>query len=211
MADKIDLRKELKHLYAPSARHVAVVDVPRFQFAMLDGMIEPGRTPATSETYQEAIGALYGISFTLKFMSKLRKTDPVDYAVMALEGLWWSGSGEFDMSRPEGWKWTMMMLQPAHITAEMFQEAVRQAAKKRNSPSLSRLRLGSFTEGLCIQTMHIGPYSEEAATIERMQAFARENGYTLRGKHHEVYLSDPRRCQPEKLKTVLRHPVARVT
>ncbi len=207
---KIDLRKELKHLYAPSAKKVEVIDVPEFSFAMLDGKIEAGQTPETSPQFQEAFGALYGVSYTLKFMSKLRPSAPIDYGVMAMEGLWWSDSGEFGFgNQTADWNWTMMVMQPDHITPEMFQEAVRQLEKKRPSPALSWLRLERFREGLSLQIMHVGPYSEEPKTIDRLKAYAQENGYRLRGKHHEIYLGDPRRAKPEKLKTVLRQPVER--
>jgi hypothetical protein len=206
---KLDLRKQLKYLYAPSAKKIEVVDVPRFQFAMVDGQIEPGRGPEDSPAFQEALEALYGISYTLKFASKLRKEDPLDYTVMALEGLWWVEGGEFDITRPEGWRWTLMIMQPDHITVEMYEDALRQLRQKKGErPGFSRLRFESFQEGLCMQTMHVGPYAEEPATIARMHAFAQENGYRLRGKHHEIYLGDPRRASPEKMKTVLRHPIA---
>ena len=205
---KLELRKQLKHLYAPSAKKVEVVDVPRFQFAMVDGEIEPGRGPEDSPAFQEALEALYGISYTLKFASKLRKEDPLDYTVMALEGLWWVEEGEFDITRPEGWRWTLMIMQPDHITPGMYEDALRQLRQKKGDrPAFSRLRFEGFQEGLCVQTMHVGPYAEEPATIARMHAFAQENGYRLCGKHHEIYLGDPRRASPERLKTVLRHPV----
>lgn len=207
---KIDLRKELKHLYAPSARKVQIVDVPEFQFAMLDGAIEAGAEPGTSPAFTDALQALYGISYTLKFMSKLRAENPIDYPVMALEALWWVGEGGFDFNRKDNWAWTAMILQPDHITPAMFQEGLAQLRKKRgDSPALGKLRLERFHEGLAVQIMHIGPYSEEPATIERLHAFASENGYRLRGKHHEIYMGDPRRAAPEKLKTILRQPVER--
>jgi len=205
---KLDLRKQLKHLYAPSAKKVEVVDVPLFQFAMVDGQIEPGRGPEDSPAFQEALEALYGISYTLKFASKLRKEDPLDYTVMALEGLWWVEGGEFDITRPEGWRWMLMIMQPDHITPGMYEDALRQLRhKKGERPGFSRLRFEGFQEGLCVQIMHVGPYAEEPATIARMHAFAQENGYRLCGKHHEIYLGDPRRASPEKMKTVLRHPI----
>lgn len=210
IAVKIDLKKELKYLYAPSAKKVEIVDVPNFHFAMIDGVIRPGETPDSSQEFQDAIGALYGVSYTLKFMSKLRKDNPIDYPVMALEGLWWTDSGEFDWNVKQEWKWTIMILQPDHITAEMFHEARQQLMKKRDTPALSRVRFEGFQEGLCVQIMHLGPYSEEARTIERMAAFAQENGLRFCGKHHEIYLGDPRRAKPEKMRTVLRHPVERV-
>jgi hypothetical protein len=210
--NKIDLRKELKHLYQPSARQVAVVEVPEFQFAMVDGEIEAGASPGTSPAFQQAVEALYGISYTLKFASKLRKVDPIDYTVMALEGLWWVEGGEFsefDINNPSGWRWTAMILQPDHISPEMFQESLEQLRKKKPSPGLDLLRLERFQEGLCMQIMHIGPYAAEPANLARMEAFARDNGYRKRGKHHEIYLGDPRRSDPAKLKTVLRYPIER--
>jgi hypothetical protein len=207
---KLDLRKDLKAFYSPSAKKVEVVDVPRFQFVMIDGLIESGLLPGNSPGFQEAMTALYGASYTLKFMSKLNKTDPVDYPVMALEGLWWIEGGEFSFESKDNWAYTVMVLQPDHITTDMFAEALRQMRQKKgDQPAFARLRLESFQEGLCVQIMHIGPYSAEPATVEKMDAFAHENGYQMHGKHHEIYLGNPLRAQPEKLKTILRHPVKR--
>ncbi len=209
--EKLDLRKMYKHLYQPSARKVEVVEVPSLQFGMIDGEIEPGVLPGDSPTFQQAVEALYGISYTLKFTSKRREEDPIDYPVMALEGLWWVEEGEFDITKPGNWRWTAMILQPDHITETMFQEALAQLRRKKPSPALEKLRLETFHEGLCMQVMHIGPYAEEPATIARMEAFAQENGYVRRGKHHEIYLGDPRRAAPEKLKTVLRQPIQKAS
>lgn len=205
--EKLDLRKQYKHLYQPSAKKVEVVEVPTLQFARLDGEIEPGASPGTSPAFHQAMEALYGISYTLKFMSKLRQDDPVDYTVMALEALWWTETGEYDLTQPAGWQWTAMMMQPDHITTEMFLEALAQVRKKKPNPALDKLRFESFTEGLCIQIMHIGPYRTEPETLSKMDAFAAEKGYRMHGKHHEIYLGDPMRAAEEKLKTVLRHPV----
>ena len=220
--EKLDLRKQYKHLYQPSAKRVAVVDVPEFKFALVDGEIEPGQAPGTSPSFADALQALYGISYTLKFMSKQHKEDPIDYSVMALEGLWWirradqgrgihgQHPGEFlegDLAHPENWCWTAMVLQPEHITEAMFQEGLAQMRKKKPSPALDKLRFETFHEGLSIQILHIGPYVDEPETIHKMDLFAQENGYRLHGKHHEIYLGDPRRADPSKLKTVLRHPV----
>jgi len=205
--EKLDLRKELGPLYQPSAKRVELVEVPLLQFAMIDGEIEPGLVPGSSPAFQEALGALYGVSYTLKFASKLRAENPVDYSVMPLEGLWWLESGEFDLHSPEGWRWTAMILQPGQITAEMFGEALVQLRRKRPSPAVERLRFETFHEGLSMQVLHVGPYADEPATLARMDAFARENGYRRRGKHHEIYLGDPRRADPAKLKTILRQPV----
>lgn len=205
--EKLDLRKQYKNLYQPSAKQVSLVEVPEFQFAMLDGEIEPGHAPGDSPSFSEAMQALYGISYTLKFMSKLRKENPIDYPVMALEGLWWVEGREFDIRNPTGWRWTVMMMQPDHITQDMYQQALEQLRKKKPGPALNLLRFEKFHEGTCLQIMHIGPYSEEMTTIAKIEAYAQEHGYRLRGKHHEIYLGDPRRGDPAKLKTILRHPV----
>ncbi len=212
--EKIDLKKELKYLYVPSAKKVEMVDVPVFNFIMSDGAIEPDLAPGTSPLFQENMQALYGAAYTLKFTAKLRKENPVDYPVMALEGLWWVEDGTFDLQKPGNWKYTVMIMQPDLVTPEMFAEALTQMRKKKgNQPAFARLRLERFHEGLCVQTMHIGPYATEPATVERMQAFMQENGCKdlvgLGGKHHEIYMGDPRRADPLKLKTVLRHPVAK--
>jgi len=208
----LDLRQQWKHLYAPSAKKVELVDVPEFKFLMIDGRIEPGQAPGTSPGFAEAMAALYSAAYTLKFMSKLRQEDPIDYPVMALEGLWWVAGEDFDITTAweaftDQWAYTLMIMQPDHITPAMFAGAVAQAAKKKPNPALGRLRLEAFREGLCVQTMHIGPYATEPATIARMRRWADENGYRLAGKHHEIYLGDPRRGDPAKLKTVLRHGV----
>lgn len=211
----LDLRKQYKDLYKPSTKKAALVKVPRLQFAMIDGAIEKGGEPGTSPAFRESMMALYGLSYTLKFMSKLRKKNPIDYPVMALEGLWWVEDGHFDISIKDNWHYTVMMLQPEHITQEMLEEAREQICKKgRDSAALSEARLEHFEEGLCVQIMHIGPYATEPATIEVMRLFAAENGCRDRvgpnGKHHEIYMSDPRRVSPDKLKTVLRHPVEKI-
>ena len=204
--EKLDLKSVYKQLYKPPSRQVTVVDVPALNFVMLDGVIEPGASPETSQAFQEAFPALYGTSFTLKFNSKLRAENPIDYTVMALEGLWWTNTGDFSFDRSESWHFTLMMMQPDHVTKEMFHEAIEQVRAKRPSPALDKLRFERFTEGLCIQIMHVGPYAEEPRSIEKMRAFAEEHGYVYRGKHHEIYLGDPRRAKPEKLQTVLRQP-----
>lgn len=208
----LELKKEYKHLYQPSAKKAEIVQVPQLQFAMIDGAIEKGYEPGNSPTFPEATQALYGISYTLKFMLKKRKTNAIDYPVMALEGLWWVEDGMFDITVKDNWFYTLMIMQPEVITQDLFDEGLEQVRKKRgDSEALSKLRLANFEEGLCVQTMHLGPYATEPATIERMRAFAQENGYRdlvgSGGKHHEIYLGDPRKANPAKLKTVLRHPI----
>ncbi len=210
----LDLRTQYKRLYQPSPRRVETVDAPRLQFAMIDGAIEKGEAPGTTPGFAAAIQALYGVAYTLKFAIKKRKADPVDYPVMPLEGLWWVEDGRFDLTVKDNWFYTLMIMQPELVTTALFADAVAQLRKKHgDSPALSGLRLESFAEGQCVQTMHVGPYATEPATMERMRAFMQENA--LRdlvgsgGKHHEIYLGDPRKTAPEKLKTVLRHPVAK--
>ena len=212
----LDLKKQFKYLYQPSAKKIETVQVPKLQFAMIDGAIEKGQAPGTSPGFAEAIQALYGISYTLKFMFKKRKTNAIDYPVMALEGLLWLTEGDvFDINIKDNWSYTLIIMQPDVITQEIFEDAREQVHKKKgDSSSLSRLRLESFEEGLCVQVMHIGPYATEPATIERMKEFMSEIGLRdnvgPNGKHHEIYLSDPRKSAPDKMKTVLRHPVVKI-
>jgi hypothetical protein len=211
----LDLKKQFKHLYQPSAKKIETVQVPKLQFAMIDGAIEKGQSPGTSPGFAEAIQALYGISYTLKFTLKKRKTNAIDYPVMALEGLLWLTKGDvFDINIKDNWSYTLIIMQPEVITKELFEEAREQVRKKKgDSPLLSKVKLDYFEEGLCVQTMHIGPYATEPATIERMKEFMQENGLEdnvgPNGKHHEIYLSDPRKAAPDKMKTVLRHPVVK--
>jgi hypothetical protein len=206
----LDLKKTYKHLYLPSAKAPELVEVPDLQFLMIDGAIEPGKEPGNSPAFAEAFQAIYGAAYTLKFMLKKRKEDPVDYPVMALEGLWWVEDGQFEISVKDNWSWRLMVMTPEVVTTDLFEAAREQLRQKRPSPGIDRLRLQHFAEGLCVQIMHIGPYAEEPRTVERMKAFAAEQGYALSGMHHEIYLGDPRRAQPEKLKTALRHPVEAV-
>jgi hypothetical protein len=200
---KADVKKELKHLYRPSAKEVSIVDVPAMNFLQIDGQGDPN----TSRAYQEAIEALYTVAYQLKFMVK--KRDPqLDYVVPPLEGLWWAEDmDDFASGNKEAWQWTAMIYQPDHVTRELFEEAVQQVRGKKDVAALPLLRLEPYHEGLSVQILHIGPYADEGPTIEKLHAFAREKGYRLRGKHHEVYLGDPRRTAPEKLKTVIRQPV----
>jgi len=209
---KIDFKKDLKAYYQPSAKKVEAIQVPRFNYLMVDGAIEPGMAPGTSPQFAENMGALYGLAYTLKFMFKKRENDPIDYPVMASEGLWDVTDGKFDFNVKDNWVYRLIMLVPDFITEEVFEEGMAlMREKKGDLPEFERLRLEQFEEGLCVQTMHIGPYATEPETLARMQAFMEENGYEdlvgQGGKHHEIYLGDPNRAAPEKLKTVLRHPV----
>ena len=200
---KKDLKKELQSLYFPSAKEVTVVEVPPMNFAMVDGEGNPN----DSNDFQEALQALYGISYTLKFM--LKKAGKADYTAMPLEGLWWTDdAGGFDYeSTKSAWKWTALIMQPDFVSRAHCKAAAAQLEKKKHPPALPRVRFERFDEGLAVQIMHIGPYAAEKPTIERLHGYAKENGYRLAGKHHEIYLGDPRRTAPAKLKTVIRLPV----
>jgi len=211
----LDLKKQFKYLYQPSAKKFETVEVPNLQFAMIDGAIEKGSEPGKSPNFAEATQALYSISYTLKFTLKKRKTNAIDYPVMALEGLWWVEDGNFDIRIKDNWFYTLMIMQPDVVTQEVFEEARGEVRRKKgDSDMLNKVRLAHFEEGLCVQTMHIGPYATEPATIDRMKEFMEENGLKdsvgpIGGKHHEIYISDPRKAAPDKMKTVLRHPVVR--
>jgi len=200
---KVNLKKVFKDLYSPPSKEFVVVDVPPLTYIMVDGEGDPN----TSQQYQDAIQVLYALSYTLKFAIK-RGEAQVDYVVMPLEGLWWVDEmDEFDIDDKDAWKWTSMILQPEPVTPELFAEAFEEVQKKKNLPALEKARLEELHEGLSAQIMHIGPYAEETPTIEKLHSFIRDNGYELSGKHHEIYLGDPRRAAPEKLKTVIRQPM----
>ncbi|HCG98905.1 MAG: hypothetical protein A2074_00980 [Candidatus Aquicultor primus] len=200
---KIDLKKEFKYLYAPSAKEIVLVEVPEMAYLMVDGKGDPN----TSQEYMDSIEALYSIAYTLKFM--LKKSDAaLDYGVMPLEGLWWvDDMREFSVENKDAWKWTSMIVQPDFVTNEHFEQARTEVRKKKELASIDKVRFERDHEGLSAQTMYIGPYADEGPTIERIHAFIDGLGRKRRGKHHEIYLSDPRRTAPEKLKTVIRQPV----
>jgi hypothetical protein len=200
---KVDLRKRYGFLYAPSEKEIQVVDVPAMKFLTVDGS---GDT--ASERFQKAIGTLYNLSFTTKFA--VRKEEKVDYPVMALEGLWWTpGSSEgFDPKvARQDWKWMLMMMQPDFVTEARIADSAERIRKKGRL--LEPFKLTTFHEGLSAQIMHVGPYSAETPTIERIWGFIRQNGYVTNGKHHEIYIGDPRRASPSKLRTILRQPIRR--
>lgn len=199
---KIDFKKELKHLYNPSAKEIAVVDVPEMNFLMIDGIGDPN----TAQEYKDAIEALYTVSYTLKFM--IKKAKAIDYVIVPLESLWWTNKpSQFTIENKDIWKWTAMIMQPEYVIKELFNETLKQVEKKKKLPALSKIRFEKFHEGLSVQILYIGPYSAEGPTIEKIHNFVKEKGYKLAGKHHEIYLSDPRKTASERLKTILRQPI----
>ena len=205
MPVKVDFKKTLKEFYRPSPKEVTLVEVPEMQFLMFDGMGSPG----DSKEYQDALLALYPIAFKIKFLSKAKGKD---YVVPPLEGLWWAHNmNDFTEGNRDKWKWTMMIMQPDWITQDMINEAI--TITKRNKPELSellpKLRLEKYKEVKAAQIMNIGPYSEEGPTVQKIHDFIQKEGGKFDGldnKHHEIYLSDPRKANPATMKTIIRQP-----
>jgi hypothetical protein len=204
---KTDFKKTMPEFYAPKSKEFTLVDVPEMSFLMIDGKGDPN----TSLAYRDALETLYPVAYKTKFISKKQLDN--DYVVPSLEGLWWakdmSSFGEnLDKSQ---WSWTMMIMQPEWITAEILEEAKGQVAKKCSAELLSKLRFEKYAEGLSLQCMHIGSYDDEAPKLHHLHhQLMPEQGFDFNGKHHEIYLNDPRRTAPEKLKTILRQPVKEV-
>jgi hypothetical protein len=204
--NKIDLEKEFKQLYGAKAGAPAVVDVPAFDFLMIDGRGDPNRAPE----FESAVQALYATAYALKFKIKKGPT-ALDYAVMPLEGLWWADDmRDFTQGRKDRWLWTMMVMQPAVVTRALLDEVLPEVQRKKPELALRQLRMERYAEGLSAQVLHIGAYDAEQPTIARLHAFIEANGCRPYGKHHEIYLGDPRKTAPEKLKTILRQPIARI-
>ncbi len=196
----IDHKKTLKELYSARKNRPAIVDVPELQFLMFDGHGNPEETPLMQEGFQ----GLYSVAFTIRFAIKDR--DEVAFTVMPPEGIFWSSGDDLDPDDMDAWNWTLMLMQPDFVTQNDLNEAKQQALEKGNAPA-EHVRLEAFHEGLSAQVMHVGPYDAEAPTIELLHAFIADEGYQNRGKHHEIYLGDPRRAKPENLKTIIRQPI----
>lgn len=201
--DAFDIKKERRDLYAPRHGEFALVDVPELSFLMVDGRGNPNTAPA----YREAVEALYSVSYAVRFAAK-KQLGRV-HVVAPLEGLWWAEDPEvFLTGSKDDWSWTMMIHQPDWIAPELVAEALDTTAKKKDLPALERLRFERYAEGLSTQTLHLGSYDEEAPVIARMhREFLPARNLLLRGKHHEIYLGDPRKVEAAKLRTVLRQPV----
>lgn len=198
----LDLKKTLSSLYNPPKDRLTLVEVPPMNFLMIDGHGDPNTSPA----YQQAVETLYGLAYTLRFAFKKRG---VEFTVMPLEGLWWAADMNVftATTRKDTWDWTMMILQPDEVTAADVEQARAELLRKRKVSDLPPVRFEQYAEGLSVQILYYGAYADEGPTIARMHRYIAETGYQLAGKHHEIYMGDPRRTAPEKLKTILRQPV----
>ncbi|ALV45512.1 hypothetical protein MB46_08420 [Arthrobacter alpinus] len=204
--DKYDHKKAHKKLFSPGAKDFSLVEVPAFNYLAVDGHGDPN----VSAQYADALAALYSVSYAAKFASKTSLGR--DYVVAPLEGLWWAQDMTDFVSRDKDrWDWTMMICQPHWITTEFIEESVAKAAAKKVLPALARLHHMELVEGSCLQILHIGSYDDEGPTLNRLHnSYMPANNLSFNGKHHEIYLSDPRRTAPEKLKTILRQPVRKL-
>lgn len=212
MPNIFDFKKVYKDLYLPKTKPV-LIDVPQMTFIMIDGKGNPN---TAGGAYQKAVEALYGLSYTIK-MSKMGQNKPkgyFEYVVPPLEGLWWFADEKFDLqpvADKEKFLWTAMIRQPDFVTAEVFCWAKEELQKKKPALDLSAARLEDYTEGKCVQILHVGPYDNEPDTVRVLEKFTAASGYvndlSEKREHHEIYLSDPGKTAPEKLKTVIRHPV----
>ena len=208
--EKFDFKKEYKDLYIPKTEP-SIVTVPEMKFIAVRGSGDPN----TSPEYKQAMEILYGLSFTIK-MSKMNGSQPdgyFEYVVPPLEGFWSVNDGIFDglnITDKSKFNWISVIRQPDFVTESVFEQARAEAEKKKKT-DISKAEFITVSEGLCVQSMHIGSYDSEPSTILKMREFAEKNGYSEdlsdTRLHHEIYLSDPRRCDPERLKTVIRHPI----
>jgi hypothetical protein len=212
MPEAYDFKKAYKDLYLPKTKPMFIY-VPKMTFIMIDGKGNPN---IAGGAYQKAVEALYGLSYSIK-MSKKSKDKPMgyfEYVVPPLEGLWWFAGEKFDLqpaADKEKFLWTAMIRQPGFVTAEVFRRTKEELQKKKPALDLSAARLEDYTEGKCVQILHVGPYDSEPETVRILEEFTAASGYvndlSEKRKHHEIYLSDPGKTAPEKLKTVIRHPV----
>jgi hypothetical protein len=199
----IDFKKRLGALYSAPAKAPVIVEVPPLNFIMIDGAGDPN----TSEEFRQAVEVLFSASYTLKFLIK-KGPLAIDYGVLPLEGVWWAEDmSAFTAGDKASWQWTLMIMQPEYVTPELFENALEQVRQKKDLPAAGQLRLETFHEGLSAQLLHVGPFSEEGPTIQRLHRFIQDHGYRRRDKHREIYLSDLRRAAPEKLRTIIRQPI----
>ena len=200
---KVDFKEELKHLYQPLEDELAIVNVPPMNFLMIDGLGDPNR----SVEFKQSIEALYTVSYVIKYAVEKSKLE-IDYGVMPLEGIWWCESDKhYRLEDAEKWLWTLMIMQPDYVHRDLVEAAIKEAEKQRNLPALPDMRFDSFFEGPAVQLLHRGLFYEEAATLEKVHTYIRENDLIFGGRHHEIYLSDIRRQEQDRWRTIIRQPV----
>lgn len=204
--EKIEYKKLYKEYYSVRRNKIEIVDVPGFDYLAIDGVGNPN----TSQEFKDAVEALYALSYSIKFMVK-KSEMAVDYGVMPLEGQWYMDDmSQFTVENKDNWKWTIMIMQPEVVTKSIIDKAIKDVKVKKKLPALDKIRFEEFTDGLSAQIMHIGPYSEEQPTIDKLHEHIKDNGFKLTGKHREIYLSDVNKTDPEKLRTVIRQPIERL-
>ena len=197
---EIDYKREFGELYRQDET-VSLVDVPPIDYLMIDGRGDPN----TSPEFAAAIETLYPFCYAIR--SQVMESEDLKFVVMPLEGLWWADDVDaFDAGEKADWEWTLMIVQPDVVT-EAIVDRAREDVESKNLPALSKVRYETYDEGMAAQTLHVGPFSEEGPTVERVHEFIAENGYAPRGHHHEIYLSDMRRTDRERLRTIIRQPV----
>jgi len=199
----IDLKKKLNNLYGPSAKAVVQIDVPSLNYLMVDGAGDPNG----SLEFTAAAEALFTVAYTIKFMVK-KGPLAVDYGVMPLEGLWWADDmARFSVHDKSHWQWTLMIMQPDLVTGDLVERATAEVRRKKAPAAIDRIRFETLHEGVCAQILHVGPFSEEGPTVEKLHRYIESIGRRRTGKHHEIYLSDIRKAAPEKWRTVVRQPM----
>ena len=199
---KFDYMKDLKELYKPSANSISELVIPEMWFLKIDGKGDPNH----SEQFSTAVEAHFSLSYAVKFF--IKKNLEMDYRVFPLEGLWWADDmSDFSADTKEDWKWTLMIAQPTTVTEEIISDQAKIVSDQKNIPLMKHLRFEPYDEGVVCQIMHIGPFSEEGPTIEKLHRHINNMGAEFRGKHHEIYLSDIRKGNPANWKTVIRQPI----
>jgi hypothetical protein len=200
---KFDGKKQYSEFYSMNKDGIRLVEVPDFNYLMLDGQGDPNTSPA----FKQSIDTLFSLAYTLKFSLK-KSLSAIDYGVMPLEGIWWMDDmSQFSLETKKDWKWSLMIMQPEFISAEQVLESTLILSKRKRLPYLPNVRFEKYSEGLCAQILHTGPFSYELVSIEKLHRFIAENGYSLTGKHREIYMNDFRKTAPERLKTIIRQPI----
>lgn len=203
---KLDFKKAEKELYSPPSDQPVIIEIPTLTYLMLDGKGDPN-----DKEFGDAVQTLYAVAYGIKMLPKkgITPNGYAEYVVPPLSGLWWAKDmQDFMSANRDNWQWTAMIRQPEFVTEKLVEQVKQQVVeKKKELLRVGEVRLESYKEGKCVQIMHLGPYSAEAPTIQKLHQFAADQGFKLRGKHHEIYLSDPRKAKPEKMKTVIRQPV----